>query len=464
MSYHTTGPDRGFTHFSLHPDVLRGIRAVGFTDPRPIQASAIPAAIAGRDVLGLAQTGTGKTAAFALPIIHALRPQIGRGTQALILAPTRELATQIGAEIRALARFTRLGVVTLFGGVSAQPQRAALRLRPEIVVACPGRLLDLMDQGVLKLDRVSILVLDEADHMFDMGFLPDVRRILSALPARRQNLLFSATMPAEIRTLADRILRNPHVVELKHSTPPATIEHRLFRTDVTGKLGLLQRLLAPGTVGSAIVFTRTKHRARRLARQLSSNGRRAVALQGDMSQGQRDRAMAGFRNRSFDILVATDVAARGLDVAGVSHVVNFDVPGTPDAYLHRVGRTGRAERAGMAYTLSTGEDHDLLSAIERRLGGPIAHGAMAGMRDGEPIGAGLDVVVRHDGSRAGQAPRAGQTHGKAHHAWPRGGRRRGRGAPKVRSGHRAAPPRAGGQVRPDRAGPADTGRTSCANS
>jgi ATP-dependent RNA helicase RhlE len=289
----------------------------------------------------------------------------------LILAPTRELASQIAAEIRILARFTRIKVVTVFGGVSAQPQRTALRLRPEILVACPGRLLDLLEQGAARLDRVETLVLDEADHMFDIGFMPDVRRIISNLPKRRQNLLWSATMPKEVRRLADQLLQSPHVVELAHSTPASTIRHALYPTEDTKKLGLLQRVLTDDRFSSAIVFTRTKRRASRLALQLSKSGRRAVALQGNMSQKQRDQAMNGFRNRRFDILVATDIAARGIDVAKVSHVVNFDMPGTPDAYTHRIGRTGRAEREGVAYTFVTAADHALVRAVENRIGSRI---------------------------------------------------------------------------------------------
>jgi ATP-dependent RNA helicase RhlE len=298
----------------------------------------------------------------------------------LVLAPTRELAAQISAEIRSLARFTRIGVTTIFGGVSAHRQRAALAEGPEIVVACPGRLLDLMHQGVVRLDRIETLILDEADHMFDMGFLPDIRRILAALPRSRQNLLFSATMPKEIRGLADQILRDPKVVDAAHDRPLSTIEHALYPVDSTQKLALLQQVLGEGELASAIVFTRTKHRARKVARQLTETGHRAVALQGNMSQRQRERAMDGFRKRQFDVLVATDIAARGIDVQQVSHVVNFDMPGTVDAYTHRIGRTGRSDRQGKAYTFVTGEDHRLVSQVERRLGATIPRRQMRGIR------------------------------------------------------------------------------------
>ncbi|HET6372951.1 MAG TPA: DEAD/DEAH box helicase, partial [Candidatus Polarisedimenticolia bacterium] len=305
MHEHQAGPETGFDTFRLSSPLQRGIAAAGFVEPRPIQTETIPATLEGRDVLGLAHTGTGKTAAYALPVLQRLLASPGAGPRVLILAPTRELASQISAEIETLAGFTSLKTTTVFGGVSAQRQRAALRTRPEIIVACPGRLLDLLDQGAVRLDRIETLVLDEADHMFDMGFLPDVRRILSALPRRRQNLMFCATMPEEIRVLAEQVLHDPYVVELSHSTPAPTIEHALYSTEGTEKLGLLQSLLAGDGFTSAIVFTRTKHRAKRLAQQLSRSGRRAVALQGDMSQGQRDRAMSGFRKRQFDILVAT---------------------------------------------------------------------------------------------------------------------------------------------------------------
>lgn len=364
-------PVTGFADFDFDSAVQRGISAAGFVEPRPIQVQTIPAALKGRDILGLAQTGTGKTAAFALPILERLRTTRKPGPRALIIAPTRELASQISDDIRTLARFTNLKTVTIFGGVSAQPQIATLRSKPEIVVACPGRLLDLFQQGAVVLKRIETLVIDEADHMFDMGFLPDIRRILSLLPKERQNLLFSATMPQEIRRLANKLLHNPHVVDLTRSSPALTIEHALYPIEGNQKFGLLEHVFAEDEFVSAIVFTRTKHRAKRLAQQLSRSGRRAVALQGNMSQSQRDRAMDGFRKKQFDILVATDIAARGIDVEQVSHVVNFDMPNTTDAYTHRIGRTGRSEREGKAYTFVTAEDHALVRALDRKFGTPI---------------------------------------------------------------------------------------------
>jgi len=371
MSQVQVEPANGFAGFKFNPPLSRGIAAAGFSEPRPIQRQTIPAVLAGRDVLGLAQTGTGKTAAFGLPVLQRLIESPGDDPRVLILAPTRELANQITAEIRMLAAFTPIKLATLIGGVSLHSQRVALRARPRVIVACPGRLLDLLDQRAVRLDRIETLILDEADHMFDMGFLPDVRRIILRLPKVRQNLLFSATMPKEIRRLADQILRDPHVVDLTHSVPALTIEHVLYPTRGEDKLGLLQRLIAEDGINSAIVFTRTKHRARRLAQQLGRLGHSVVALQGDMSQSQRDRAMNGFRDRRFDILVATDIVARGIDVEKVSHVVNFDMPGTADAYTHRIGRTGRAGCDGKAYTFVTTDDRDLVREVERRVGSPI---------------------------------------------------------------------------------------------
>ncbi len=357
----------GFTTFNLHPQLKSAVKAAGFTTPRKIQEHTIPPALSGRDVLGLAQTGTGKTAAFALPLLQRLTSGSQRGPRALVIAPTRELALQIDTEIRMLAKFTRLRTVTIYGGVSDRPQIKALRRRPDIIVACPGRLLDLLQRREVNLDRIKTLVLDEADHMFDMGFLPDIRRILKALPEKRQNLLFAATMPAEVRKLAEQMLNDPAVAELAHSVPPAVIDHALYGIHQKRKLALLRRLLSENDFASAIVFTRTKHRARRLAVQLGQNGHKAIALQGNMSQAQRDRAMQGFRKNRFNILVATDIASRGIDVERVSHVINFDVPDSPEAYTHRIGRTGRSDRKGKACTFVTEDDINMIRIIENKI-------------------------------------------------------------------------------------------------
>jgi ATP-dependent RNA helicase RhlE len=407
----------GFDRFELHPDLARGILAAGFVEPRPIQVETIPAALEGTDVLGLAQTGTGKTAAFALPLLDQLLDARKPGPRALVVAPTRELATQIDAEIRLLARFTRLKTALVFGGVSMRAQIDALRRRPEVVVACPGRLLDLMGQGAVRLDDVETLVLDEADHMFDMGFLPDIRRILSALPQKRQNLLFSATMPREIRRLADELLYDPHVAELAGTGPAETIEHALYPVPEARKRDLLEHILGSGDCDSAIVFTRTKHRARRLAQQLDQAGHRAVGLQGNMSQIQRDRAMRKFRERHFDVLVATDIAARGIDVSGVSHVINFDVPNTPEAYTHRIGRTGRSEREGQACTFVTDENWGWVRATERMIGEPIPRQQVERFTEAEGARNARSSGVRGAGGRARGAERGRPR--------PSGGRRRG---------------------------------------
>ncbi len=385
MSISVSIASTGFDRFGLHHTLVRGIRAAGFDSPRAIQLETIPAGRDGRDVLGLAQTGTGKTAAFALPLLNQLLEVRRKGPRALVLAPTRELANQIAIEIRMLSKFTQIKVVNIYGGVPIRNQVNALRRHPEIVVGCPGRLLDLLQQGVLRLGRIETLVLDEADHMFDMGFLPDIRRILAALPAQRQNMLFSATMPREIRRLADSVLTDPHVVELADSAPAGTIDHGLYLVAERRKRDLLQLLLSRDDCHSAIVFTRTKHRARRLAEQLSKAGHRAVSLQGNMSQNQRDRAMRGFRSRQHDILVATDIAARGIDVAGVSHVINFDVPNTPEAYTHRIGRTGRAELEGVACTFVTSSDRDWVYSTERMIGSTIPRREVEGFdHEAEP--------------------------------------------------------------------------------
>jgi len=360
-----------FQQFDLRPELFEALADAGFTEPRPIQLEAIPPALAGRDVLGLAQTGTGKTAAFVLPILERLSKERRPGPRALVVAPTRELASQVHAEFERLGQHTPITSAVVFGGVPIPRQVNALRRRPDVVVACPGRLLDLKNRGALSLDRVEVLVLDEADHMFDMGFLPDLERILAALPKRRQNLLFSATMPAGIRRLAKNILSQPVTVELEHSRPAETIEHGLLCLAEGEKLGLLRHLFAGSDFRSAILFLRTKRRAKKLAEQLGRGGHDAVALQGNMSQGQRNRALQGFREGRFKVLVATDIAARGLDIAGVSHVVNFDLPNTSDAYTHRIGRTGRSGLAGRALTLVTPGDAEALVAIERSLGGPI---------------------------------------------------------------------------------------------
>ena len=389
----TRPSSNAFLKFQLVDNLQRGIESAGFEKPRPIQREAIPAALEGRDVLGLAQTGTGKTCAFAVPILERILTVKKPGPRALIVAPTRELALQIQAELQLLARHTKVRSVTIFGGTGTAAQIRGLRAGPEVIVACPGRLLDLYNQGKVNLKNIETLVLDEADHMFDMGFLPDIKRILNALPKRRQNLLFSATMPKEIRHLADNILFKPHVVELGNSAPAETIEHALYLTPEDRKLDLLTHLLREEGFKSAIVFMRTKFRAKRVAEKLVRSGLNAVALQGNMSQPQRVKAMEGFRKGKFDVMVATDIAARGIDVANVSQVINFDVPNTPDTYTHRIGRTGRAEKTGRACTLFAKDDHALVKAIEKKLGSSIPRVRLEGFGDRE---------AKHDAQRRSQ--------------------------------------------------------------
>ncbi|MDO3378935.1 DEAD/DEAH box helicase [Geoalkalibacter halelectricus] len=366
-----------FTAFSFHPQVAAGIDAAGYTAPTPIQTQAIPQVLQGRDVMGLAQTGTGKTAAFALPILNRLLPAKSHRLRALIIAPTRELAEQINDSFITLGRQTRLRSITVYGGVGINPQISKLKQGTEIVVACPGRLLDHIDQGTIDLSHLEVLVLDEADQMFDMGFFPAIRRILKHLPSNRQTLLFSATMPTEIRRLAQEILRDPVTVQVGNVAPATTVSHALYPVAQHLKTPLLLDLLGRTDTGSVLVFTRTKHRAKRLGEQLGKAGYRAASLQGNLSQNKRQAALEGFRDGSFQILVATDIAARGIDVSQVSHVVNYDIPDTPEAYIHRIGRTGRAARSGDAYTLVTEDDGAMIRAIERTLGKAIERRTVA---------------------------------------------------------------------------------------
>ena len=367
-----------FDSFAFSPQINAGISAAGYSTPTPIQTQTIPPILQGRDVLGLAQTGTGKTAAFALPILQRLMKGPRGKTRALILSPTRELAEQIHTAITALARQTGLRSMTVYGGVGALPQVKGLRAGTEIVVACPGRLLDLMGQGEAKLSGLEILVLDEADMMFDMGFLPTIRRILALLPQQRQTLLFSATMPAEIRTLATDMLHAPVTVEIGISRPIDTVSHALYAVDQTQKLEMLQLLLRQTGSGQVLVFTRTKHRAKKLAVQLTQSGLSATSLQGNLSQNARQAAMDSFRSGRVKIMVATDIAARGIDVSQISHVINYDLPDTAEAYTHRTGRTGRMTHLGTALSLVTPEDTGMVRTIERLLGRTLERRKLAG--------------------------------------------------------------------------------------
>lgn len=357
-----------FESFNLHPQILAGVQAQAYTAPTPIQAQTVPAGLAGRDILGLAQTGTGKTAAFALPILQRLMKGPRGRVRALIVAPTRELAEQIRDTFVALGKKTGLRCATVYGGVSIVPQIRALRGQAEIVVACPGRLLDHIGQGTIDLKAVEVLVLDEADRMFDMGFLPDIRKILQHLPTQRQTMLFSATMPEDIRQLATDILKDPVTAEIEFAAPAKTVSHALYPVLQARKTELLMQLLQHTDTESVLIFTRTKHRAKKLSEHLHNAGYKAVALQGNMAQNARQAAMNGFRNGHYKIMVATDIAARGIDVTQISHVINYDIPDTADAYTHRIGRTGRAAKTGDAFTLVTQEDAEMVRDIEMAIG------------------------------------------------------------------------------------------------
>ena len=356
-----------FEQFSLDARLQAAIRDVGFKTPTPIQEKTIPHILQGRDVMGLAQTGTGKTAAFMLPILQRLTEGPLRQVRALIVAPTRELAEQTHQATIELGRHTKVRSTTVYGGVSKHGQIKALKRGAEIVVACPGRLLDLAGEGHIDLSRVEVLVLDEADRMCDMGFLPDIRRILKLVNNRRQTLFFSATMPPDVRQLAAKILKDAVTVQIGAIEPAKTVSHALYPIDQKRKKELLLEMLNQTNTGRVLVFTRTKRRARFLARDLKKKGLRASELQGNMSQNQRQRAIDGFRQGKHDILVATDVASRGIDVADISHVINFDMPDTVDAYTHRIGRTGRAEETGEAFTFAAPEDASMVRAIEKAL-------------------------------------------------------------------------------------------------
>jgi ATP-dependent RNA helicase RhlE len=366
-----TGSPLTFESFRLDARVGAGVNAAGYTTPTPIQKQAIPAALAGRDILGLAQTGTGKTAAFVLPILHRLLDGPRGRVRALIVAPTRELAEQIHGEIVTLGQGTKLRSATVYGGVGMAPQIRALRGGAEIIVACPGRLLDHLESGNATLSHLEALVLDEADHMFDMGFLPAIRAIMKRVPAKAQRLLFSATMPGDLRQLAEGILKDPVTVEIGRSAPVETVTHALYPVGRDQKTEMLKHLLRKHDSRSALVFTRTKHGAKRLAEQLDKDNFFVTSLQGNLSQNKRQKALDGFREGRYHILVATDIAARGIDVTRISHVINYDVPTTAEAYTHRIGRTGRALRSGQAFTFITHEDEKIVHAIERSLGARI---------------------------------------------------------------------------------------------
>jgi ATP-dependent RNA helicase RhlE len=358
-----------FTQLKLHPALLDGLKDLGFVRPTPIQAEAIPPALLGRDVIATAQTGSGKTAAFLLPIINNLIDKPRRTTRALVLAPTRELAAQILEEMNALAVHTPVTGAAVFGGVGMGPQEHAFRSGVDVIIATPGRLLDHLRSRYVKLTQVEHVVLDEADRMLDMGFLPEIRRILGYLPPRRQTMLFSATMPPPIATLAKEMMRDAVTIQMQRVAAPASgITQAVYPVEQGLKSALLSHLLLHGGMTQALVFTRTKHRANRLAEALVRSGVRAERIHGNRSQAQRTAALAGFKSGAFPVLVATDIAARGIDVDALGHVVNFDVPQAPEDYIHRIGRTGRADAVGEAFTLLSPDEEPLMRDIERAVG------------------------------------------------------------------------------------------------
>ncbi len=358
-----------FSSFGLHPDLLRGVKDLGFQRPTPIQTEAIPPAIAGKDVLACAMTGSGKSAAFLLPILNRLIAKKRGTTRALILTPTRELAAQIDEHLRDLAVHTPLSGAAVYGGVGMGPQEHAFRSGVDVLVATPGRLLDHFQHPYAKLEGLEVLVLDEADRMLDMGFLPDIRRVLRHLPAKRQTLFFSATLPQAIVELSREMLKNPTTIAVERKSQPATgITQSVFPVSQDLKLALLAALLERGEIQNAIVFTRTKHRANRVYEQLERRKVNVARIHGNRSQAQRTEALSGFKSGRYRILVATDIAARGIDVEALSHVLNFDVPAMPDDYIHRVGRTARAEMTGDAITFVSPDEENDLRAIERAIG------------------------------------------------------------------------------------------------
>jgi ATP-dependent RNA helicase RhlE len=362
-----------FETFNFQPSIMAGVRALGYTTPTPIQLKSIPPIMQGQDIIGLAQTGTGKTAAFVLPILQRLVQGPRGRVRALIISPTRELTEQTCETVYDLGEQTGLRSIAIYGGVSMEQQNRQLIKGVEIIAACPGRLLDHLWKGTIDLSHLEVLVIDEADRMFDMGFLPSIRGILQCILHRRQTLLFSATMPGDIRHLVQEFMHDPVTVQIGRTLPATTVSHTLYPVKQHLKTALLKELLGKTKTESVLIFTRTKRRAERVAQQLAKAGFRATSLQGDMPQHRRQYALDGFRTGSVKILVATDIAARGIDVLDISHVVNYDMPNSIDAYTHRIGRTGRVGKAGDAFTLVTGEDTAMVRSLERLLNRPLEH-------------------------------------------------------------------------------------------
>jgi len=428
-----------FDALGLAAPLLRAVREAGYEQPTPIQRDTIPPALQGRDIIGCAQTGTGKTAAFALPLLQHLDQRVGEEPEirALVLTPTRELAAQINASLTVYGRHVELWHTVIFGGVKDTPQKEELRQGVDLLVATPGRLLDLIGQGEVSLDSVELFVLDEADRMLDMGFLPDVRRITARLPARRQTLFFSATMPDEIRRLADSLLHDPVTVTEPHLAEPVElVSQRVYFVDRKDKSGLLIDLLREAGVGRSLVFSRTKHGANRVAKILDRAGVRVAAIHGNKSQGARTRALESFRRGELTALIATDLAARGLDVDGITHVINYDLPNVPETYVHRIGRTARAGASGTAISFCEQEERAYLVDIERLIKQQIPRVLDHAYPPSQPPPPPTELDTRGVG-RGGPRPAAAPDR----EARPRRGGRRGRGG--RRRGGRSAGGRRG---------------------
>jgi ATP-dependent RNA helicase RhlE len=361
-----------FQNLGLSDEVVHAVQSMGYMDPTPIQLRAFPIVLGGKDIIGASQTGTGKTAAFGLPLLSILKTHAQIGPRILILEPTRELAAQVETAFRDYSRFSNVRTTVVYGGVGYGQQLKELKEGTDVLVATPGRLIDHLEQGNVKLDRIEHLVLDEADRMLDMGFMPDVRKIIDLCPRNRQTLLFSATMPPEIARLTEWALREPERIEIgRQSTPATTITHALYPVAAVQKYDLLVELLKKTNFDSVLIFVRTKHAADRIAAQLKNSQHSVAVLHSNRSQNERLEALEGFRNGKYEVMVATDIASRGIDVAGISHVINYDVPQHTEDYVHRIGRTGRAQAVGDAFTLMTAEEGPDVAAIERFIGQSI---------------------------------------------------------------------------------------------
>ncbi len=428
-----------FDSLGLSADILRAVAEQGYSEPTPIQRQAIPVVLAGRDLLASAQTGTGKTAGFTLPLLQKLSANAGairgrRPVRALILTPTRELAAQVGENVSEYSKYLPLRSLVVFGGVSINPQMLKLRGGVDILVATPGRLLDLAQQNAVDLSQVEVLVLDEADRMLDMGFIHDIRRVLARLPAKRQNLLFSATFSDEIKGLAEKLLTNPELVEVaRRNTASEQVAQQVHFVDKKRKRELLSQLIGEGNWQQVLVFTRTKHGANHLAEQLGKDGITAAAIHGNKSQGARTRALADFKSGGIRVLVATDIAARGLDIEELPHVVNYELPNVAEDYVHRIGRTGRAAATGVALSLVCVDEHKLLRDIERLLKREIPRLAIAGYEPDPSIKAEPIINGRQQQSRGGAGG---------------GGRGRSQGGQGGQGGQGAGAPRSSGEKRP----------------